>query len=243
MNNEQHIKNAFTPEEKARGFENMDGYQLRIISEPFIEIIKNYLDFSRVRTIIEIGSRDGCQARELAQWFPKAKVYTFEPVPGNLEWVKKNCDQVENIEVVPCAVSEVNGSVTFYEVPKGRNVGASSLLPVTNHSRSRAWAGVPIEVESVRMDTWMESKGIDHIDIAWVDVQGAEAAVFNSFGKYLNSMDCISTEVGLAPLYQGGTTKPELDGILCNYNCVSAIPVGGNTEADTTYVNKRLIND
>lgn len=239
--NQKIIDNAFTKEERAKGFINMDGYFNRILTEPFIKEIKNYIDFFKVKTILEIGSRDGCQARELAKYFPHAQVYTFEPLPSNLSWVYKNTDDLDNVEVIPCAVSDINGTVNFYEVYNG-NVGASSLLKVNDHPRSRQWLQRPIEVESIRMDTWLEKKSIDHIDILWADVQGAEKLVFESFGKYLNNIDCISTEIEVQRLYENAILKNDLDNILHQYECINYEIESSNTEADTIYINKGILS-
>ena len=238
MNND-YIKNVFTAEEKKQGFINMDGYTQRILTEPFIEEIKNYIDFSKVKTVLEIGSRDGCQARELARYFPHAQIYTFEPVPSNLLWVYKNTDDLDNVEVIPYAVSDINGTVEFYEVWNG-NVGASSLFKVNNHPKSRQWQQRAIQVQSVRMDTWLESRSIDHIDILWADVQGAEKLVFEGFGKYLNNIDCIATEVEIQQLYENASLKDDLDRILYQYKCTTYKGVD-SSEADVVYVNKRIL--
>lgn len=237
--NKEIKQNAFTDTERLTGFTNMDGPQNRIISKRFIDLISDNIDFSKVRTVLEIGSRDGCQALELSRWFPNATVYSFEPNPSALDWVRKNSAMCSRIVVVPFAVSEVTGEVSFYEVVNG-NIGASSLYKV-NHPRSFEWQQREIKVQSVRLDEWLDNKGIDQVDIVWADVQGAEGPVFRSLGKYLNEVKAIATEVAIQPLYDGSTLKSDLDNILSSFQCIDSMIESTGTESDAVYIRKDLV--
>jgi len=244
-NNESIINTAFTPDElskfKTGGgiFYNWDGPFKTILVKPMIDIIKSKINFKDVTTILDIGSRDGCQSLELNRYFPNATIYAFEPTPSSYKYTQKNTKNIPNIEVFPYAISSYNGKTKFYEVYNG-NVGASSLFKISAHPRSQQWLQKEIEVECIHLEDWLIKKQISNIDIAWVDVQGAEKIVFESFGKYLNSTKVIATEVGNVPLYQGAIVKPELDSLLPQFECVSSTLVGGNTEIDAIYLNKNL---
>jgi len=238
--NKEITKNSFTEEEFKNGaFSNQDGLCTRILTKPLIDIITPIIDFSKVEVILDIGSRDGCQSLEFNRWFPNAKVYTFEPVKSSFDYTANNVKNIKNIEVYNYACNNSKGATKFYEVYNG-NIGASSLLKTTNHHRSRSWLQKEVEVDSIVLSEWLQEKNIKKIDIAWVDVQGAEKIVFESFGKYLNSIQVINTEVGNVPLYEGAIIKPELDLILSDFKCISSTLVGGNTEVDAIYVNKNI---
>lgn len=237
--NEEIKQNAFSESELLTGFTNMDGPQKRIISKKFIDLISSYVDFSKVKTVLEIGSRDGCQALELSRWFPQATIYSFEPNPSAFGWVSKNASMCNRIEVIPFAVSEIAGEVSFYQVING-NIGASSLYKV-NHPRSFEWKQKEIKVQSVRLDEWLIDKGIDQVDIIWADVQGAEGPVFRSLGKYLDTIKAIATEVAIQPLYDGSTLKHELDKILSGYCCIDSEIESTGTESDAVYIRKDLV--
>jgi len=78
--------------------------------------------------------------------------------------------------------------------------------------------------------------------ILWADVQGAEKLVFESFGKYLNNIDCISTEIEVQRLYENAILKNDLDNILHQYECINYEIESSNTEADTIYINKGILS-
>jgi FkbM family methyltransferase len=244
-NNETIINNAFTKDEldkfKYQGgvFYDMNGPLNRVLIKPMIDTIKSKIDFESVKTILDIGSRDGCQSLELNRYFPNATIYAFEPTPSSYNYTKENTKNIFNIKVLPYAVSSYNGKTKFYEVYNG-NVGASSLLEISSHPRASGWRQREIEVECIHLENWLIENNISNVDIAWVDVQGAEKIVFESFGRYLNSVKVIATEVGNVPLYKGAIVKPELDSILSEFECVSSTLVGNNTEVDVVYLNKNL---
>jgi hypothetical protein len=91
------------------------------------------------------------------------------------------------------------------------------------------------------MDEFLESKKIDKIDFLWMDVQGSERSVFEGFGKYLNDVSIIATEIGLQSIYEGSTLKDELDSILSNFTCIRSIATPAGVEADVIYINNKLI--
>jgi len=196
------------------------------------------ITFTSDDVVYDLGANYGV----FSMWalYSKVKqIYAFEPTPSSYKYTQKNTKNIPNIEVFPYAISSYNGKTKFYEVYNG-NVGASSLFKISAHPRSQQWLQKEIEVECIHLEDWLIKKQISNIDIAWVDVQGAEKIVFESFGKYLNSTKVIATEVGNVPLYQGAIVKPELDSLLPQFECVSSTLVGGNTEIDAIYLNKNL---
>lgn len=237
--NEEIIKNAFSEHELRYGFSNMDGPTGRILSSKFVSKISPFIDFSSVNTVLDIGSRDGCQSLELARYFPNSTVYAFEPNPDAIQFVCNNAAQCSRIKVFQTAISQTCGKVPFYKVING-NIGASSLYKTSGHSRSAEWQQSEIEVESVRLEDWAIYNGVDSVDIVWADVQGAELDVFKSFGKYLNSVKCIATEVALEKLYHGSTLLEELDSFLNGFIRISFEPESTRTEADVIYINRNL---
>lgn len=241
MNNIKYLINAFTAEELSSGcFFNWDG-RCPILTRSFVNHMSNYIDFDDVKVILDIGSRDACQSLEFNRWFPNAKIYAFEPVPKNIEWCIENTKNIENITIIPKAINSFNGKSKFYQVVNG-NVGASSFLLKSGHSRSNPWEQQEIEVDCVRLDDWLRENNIEKVDLMWVDVQGIEREVFKSMTDYLWNVDGIATEIELQELYKNATMKPELDELLGeNFVLVEERPERRFTEADVVYVNKKYI--
>lgn len=239
IRNNEYIINGFTALELKSGcFRNWDGVS-NILTYPFILKMSEYVNFNDVNVILDVGSRDACQALEFNRWFPNAKIYAFEPIESNVEWCKNVTKNISNIEIIPKAINSYNGKTKFFEVYNG-NIGASSLLKVTDHSRSNSWKQREIEVDCVRLEDWLIKQNINKVDFMWADVQGAEKIIFESMGKFLMDVDGIATEIGLQKLYENGTELTELNNILLkNFNLIESIPEGSYTEADNIYINKK----
>jgi len=241
MENIEYIKRGFSEQELKSGcFRNWDGV-CDVLTYPFIQHMSKYINFDDVKIILDIGSRDACQSLELNRWFPNAKIFAFEPVPSSILWCENATKDIDNITIVHKAINSYNGKTKFFEVTNG-NVGASSLLTVSSHPRSRVWQQREIEVDCVNLEDWLKENLIDKVDLLWVDVQGAEEIVYKSMGEYLKNVDGIATEVALQALYNNSTLKIDLDEILNkNFSLLESKPEPSNTEADAIYVNKKHI--
>jgi FkbM family methyltransferase len=239
--NRKVLETSFTESELSIGVKfSEDVPFIEMMTYPIMLEAANYIDFSEIKNVFEIGSRDAFQALELNRWFPDANVHVFEAVPSNADVCRLNTKNVDKIEINEVAVSSFTGKTKFYEVTNG-NVGASSLLKTTDHWWSNNWQQKEIDVDCIRMDEFLESKKIDKIDFLWMDVQGSERSVFEGFGKYLNDVSIIATEIGLQSIYEGSTLKDELDSILSNFTCIRSIATPAGVEADVIYINNKLI--
>ena len=220
----------------------------------FIETISDYINFDDVKVILDVGSRDGYQSVEFRTWFPDAKIVAFEANPNQIGL----CDNVikgHDIILVPKAAGNYNGNTKFYVA--SNNVGASSLLKVNNHPRSRSWPQHQVEVCVVRIDEWCKENKIDTIDLLWVDVQGAEKMVFNGCGDLLDNVKCICTEVEISHMYDGSILKGDLDKLLAEKGFVelqtfhmgqrevNSLDELSNSvgECDVIYINKKYYNE
>jgi len=240
INNSKFIDNAFTQDELENGaFVDLNG-KCPLWTTKMINVIKDKIDFTEIKTILDIGSRDGCQSLELNRWFPHAKIYAFEPVKENYEFTVQNVEKVENIKTYPYAINNYNGKTIFYEVYNG-NIGASSLLKTANHWRSSQWQQKETEVECIVLADWLKENKIDSVDLIWMDVQGAENIVLDSLKTYLNDVKIIATEIGLEELYQGSTSKQQLDEKLNLFTALDESPEPSMTEMDVVYINKKLL--
>lgn len=240
IDNSTFIINAFSDEELEHGaFIDLNG-KCPLWTKTLINTIKDKIDFNEIKTILDIGSRDGCQSLELNRWFPHAKIYAFEPVNENYKFTVDNVSSIENIKALPYAINSYNGKTKFYEVYNG-NVGASSLLQTTNHWRSSDWDQKETEVECIVLADWLTENKIDSVDLIWMDVQGAENIVLDSLKEYLHNVKIIATEVGLQELYHGSTSKQSLDEKLNQFIVLDETAESTMTEMDIVYINKNLL--
>lgn len=235
--------NAFSSTEDWR-YKNKDGFTL-VLTFDFIKAIESVVDLNDIKVIYDIGSRDGCQAMELSDWFPESTIHLFEPVPNSYQSCVLQAQNRNNISLYEMALSNEDVTTTFYEVDS-KNVGASSLLKINDLSRGWITEGgniKEISVQAHRADTLIDKKELPIPDLVWMDVQGAELQVLKGFGEHLKHVKVIHTEVGIRPLYEGGTSKDELLNYMTNnsFECVAEIKNQFGREVDLVFVNTRSI--
>jgi len=144
-------------------------------------------------TIIEVGANKGTDTIRFIEMM-NSHVYAFEPIPFLCEAIRKN-HSANNLEVFNLAVSDFNGKAKFgiSDPTKGAmDYGCSSLFTFTKGIEN-LWSNrgdfnfvETIDVEVIRMDTFLEEKGITHVDYLHCDAQGGDLKVLKSFGNKLN---------------------------------------------------------
>lgn len=194
----------------------------------FFSFLKNEnIDHNKELIIFDIGSRDCMHAVKFSQVFPNAKIFSFECNTNTLPICKKNIELYPNITLIDKAVNDFNGVCDFYPIDqektittwKDGNPGASSMfLSNGNYNSIETYVQNKIQVECIRMDKIMKGFNIDHVDIVWMDLQGAELLALKSFGEYLDKIKYIHTEVSYKPIYEGQVLFNELHNFLINNN-------------------------
>lgn len=185
------------------------------------EFIKN----TPIQTFLEIGAHFGTDTEKFRNMHPNARIVCFEPDPRNLNMLKKR--GVDNIaEIHPYAISNVNGTQTFYL--SGGDVGtvnqsvdqilkdndwscSSSLKKPTGHLQEHTWVtfNKSVVVNCIRLDDFENLKNVN-IDFMWVDVQGAEDLVFSGARETLNRTKYIYTEYCHKQLYDSQLNMKEI---------------------------------
>lgn len=125
-------------------------------------------------TIIEMGA---CLGFYMLLEAKAKKVYAIEADPHNVEIMSKStkCNGYSNVEIFNYAVSSKDG-ITKFKTSAGRS------------DRGRLSLKGDIEVESIRLDTFVKQNGIDRVDLIRCDIEGAEAKMVAGGLKTLESM-------------------------------------------------------
>ena len=154
------------------------------------------INTAEVKNIVEIGAKDCVESLTFASMFPNAHITAFECNPELISLCKFNSGMSDRITVVGKMVTDKPENTTFY-IPDGEpGMGSMKecLLP-----------GSPVSVETVRMDDYL---GDEEIDLLWIDVQGAELDVLNSFGSKLKNVKRIYCEMNLLPMRYYDSSSP-----------------------------------
>ena len=161
------------------------------------EYLRNYnIDTDKVQNIIEIGAKDCKESLKFAELFPNAYITAFECNPRLVEPCEFNTIENDRIKVVPKMVTDKPENTTFYMPDNGPGMGSMKKPLLSGSSTS---------VETIRMDEFL---GDEEIDLLWIDVQGAELDVLNSFGSKLQNVKHIYCEMNLLPMRYYDSSSP-----------------------------------
>jgi FkbM family methyltransferase len=138
-----------------------------------LAIMEGLLDASGV--FVDAGANQGEFSIAAAKVVSLGKVIAFEPVTEYRERLLENVriNALDNVEVVPVALGEEEGSLPIYDqedafIDGTRNEGLPTLFP--SQSRSRALEFVPIR----RLDDVLQELGVAKVDVIKLDIEGAE---------------------------------------------------------------------
>ena len=211
------------------------------------EIVNQYIN-SEVKTILDVGARDLTESIVLSEKYPNSKVISFECNPQTLPICRENSKNHLNIELIDKAVNDYNGTCKFYPINPSKtettwedgNPGASSLFIANGTYPFEKYVQDEIEVECVRIDTTLQERNIDKVDIIWMDLQGAELIALKSLGDILKNVSIICTETEMNPMYRDQALFKDID----DYLKEDFDFVHGNLSTrwgtDVIYVNKKL---
>jgi FkbM family methyltransferase len=162
------------------------------------------------KIVFDVGANNGSSSVPLAIENPTYLVFAFEPTPEMIEVIKSKIVGLENYVIVPKAVSDYNGTAEF-NVAGNWDWGCSSLLKFSRKSQTD-WPGrtdfhvtYKLNVDVIRLDTFIEENGITKIDHLHIDTQGSDLNVIKGLGEYLHIVNEGKMEAGTSDdvLYEG----------------------------------------
>jgi FkbM family methyltransferase len=122
-------------------------------------------------TFFDVGANVGCYSFQASQFVGSSgHVYAFEPIPYNVGVIKRNLSRnhIQNITLVPAAVSQSNGTLTLYQADDSQaNTGVASIIQTPRKSRA-------VTVPMISLDSYTQQQQIDRIDVMKMDIEGAE---------------------------------------------------------------------
>ena len=131
-------------------------------------------DKSAVRTVLDIGANVGIASIYFANMFPNAKIYAFEPHPGNYEMLRLNTDRVDRIHAFPYALGDADGELTLFDCASPTNYGGASAFDEDIDT------GVSVNVPVRHAGRALGELGLDAIDVIKIDTEGAEWEILTS---------------------------------------------------------------
>jgi FkbM family methyltransferase len=168
--------------------------------------------------VIEIGANDGESTEEILKYFPKSKVFAFEPDKRAVEEFKKRFRGDNRVELAKILVTEEMDKHKIDFFPSDKNTfvksneinwhySGSYLRPHTHLVRHPTinFSGTN-KVDRTTLDSWYSTKNLELINLIWMDTQGAEYKILTGATQILSNALYIFMEYSLFELYRGQRT-------------------------------------
>lgn len=231
------IKIIIYRQKKIKGNSNIPKY-----SAEYLSSVANYINQLSTFTpgnVFEIGANYGQDAAFLQKKFNlnSKDIYIFEPHPEIIATVKKQF----NFNCHPLAVSDKNKKTTFHAIKtESKNAGISSLM---HHKINNTNDYLDIEVESIRMDTFIDANKIDKIDFLKIDVEGCSYEVLAGFGDKLSIVKSIQIEAEYSPIWTGQKTWDDISSLLLNngFQLICFELQEDGIQSDSFWIQEKLI--
>jgi FkbM family methyltransferase len=157
---------------------------------------------------LEIGAHEAGFSRWIKAAAPDARVVAFEANPFVHEKFAAGHDD-SGVEYLHLAISETNGPVElgiprqFHNEEKGRRFRKHKTNRMASLASHRYAEDVDtVTVPSTPLDDFV-SVADDDVIVAWIDVEGASAAVLASGEKVLSKASLVYIEVENEPVWDG----------------------------------------
>jgi FkbM family methyltransferase len=146
------------------------------------ESVKIWQDLCKISNVIfDIGANTGVYSLIAKTVNIDAEVYAFEPVSRTYDKLVKNVRiNNYNVKCLEQAISNYDGTGIIYDSLKGNILSVTvnrNLYPDNNF--------IPVEISTIKLDTFIKSRSIGNIDLLKIDVETHEVEVLEGFREYL----------------------------------------------------------
>lgn len=140
-----------------------------LIEEGPYELDQVQLEYGDV--VLDCGANIGIFSTYAAS--QGCNVYAFEPTPATITILEKNKELYpENFHIVPKAVSDENGMITFYCYGDANSI--NSVIDSTSQYSSHYKLSHEIKVPTVTLDSFVKEANLQRIDFIKADIEGSE---------------------------------------------------------------------
>lgn len=175
--------------------------------------------------VLEIGSHKGEDSIKFLDAFLEIELICFEPDPENCD-VHRSTVKDKRCTLTEMAIADKSGTVIFHRSSGlGRRASGSINRP-TGHLWMHKWCHFDenIEVPCTTLDEWYKQNPMEHIDLIWADVNGAEAKMLAGAQEILKHTKYLYTEYQhcVPEIYEGGVNESQLKKLLPGFQSILA---------------------
>ncbi len=180
-------------------------------------MVKN--NIKRDEIVVDLGAHIGYYTLMMAKLVGQnGKVFAFEPEPRNLKLLYKNIEvnSYRNIEVVPKAVSDINGECTLFVGQE--SFGANKIF---KPKKTDTQEFEEIKTRTIRLDDYFEELGfLKKISFIKMDIEGSEVRALQGMKNILESNENLKifTEINRDALEDNNSNFRNMLELLGKYN-------------------------
>ena len=146
---------------------------------------------------LDIGANIGIYSVILSKCVgDNGHVYAFEPDSENYEYLSNNTIKLNNVTIKKSAVGDCDGTVKMLKSKDHK--GDHKIYFNENSDKD-----LLVEVESIRLNTFLKEKAIDpkKIGVIKIDTQGAEPFILHSLGEDILKFENATLFVEFTPMF------------------------------------------
>lgn len=176
----------------------MHTYKECFFDETYFKGMPRNLIATPINTIVDIGANVGYFSLFMLNNFPKASVYSYEPIPMNFALLSKYAQLNKHFDwhAFNCAVTKpgVEAITLNYDKKDSFSTSASVFADTSNQDS--------IQVQAKSLATIIEDNNLSQIDFLKIDCEGAEYEILYNASEEVFSktrLIAIETHTGKAP--------------------------------------------
>ena len=131
--------------------------------------------------VLDVGANIGQTAERIRRSFPKATVVSFEPVPSTFARLADNVRGIDGITAVNAAVGDAVRDTEITDTPLASYSGLNTIATTSRPDDPT------VTVPMTTVDAYMETAGLDAIDVLKIDTEGYELPVLRGAQQALES--------------------------------------------------------
>lgn len=154
--------------------------------------------------VYDIGAARGVFTGCLAKLTNVSQVHAFEPIGSAYADLIKRTRQFPQVTCHQVAVGDVNAPIDMWVIDDSRD-SSSVLNMLDTHKQERPGATYrqhPEQVEMVRLDDYVDQKGLAPPGVVKIDVQGFEDRVLAGGRQTISRSSFCVLEMSFVPLYK-----------------------------------------
>jgi len=179
--------------------------------------------------VFEFGAFDGMITDQLLGYCKSRPALwaAWECDPRNISRFKSGPAARSGVRLVECAIGDHDGQITLHQSSaddKEWTASSSTCGPSPAMAANFPWLRFReqdrLQVPCRSLDSYCQEHGVDHIDVIWCDVEGAERKMIEGGRRMLAKTRYLFCEVWQAAIYQDMWTYPELLGNMPGWSVV-----------------------